>query len=123
MALNETTVHLRRLRNKYSEQVFNLLREVKPLFDNEPGQRGNAYEGIEAQDRDYIYEMAGELNEYIQRPNSPISFDISHFVTEAKALRSLKKLAVTIAETTKELKQIKDKYADRKCAHYPINTT
>lgn len=122
MALEQTKKTLSRLLEKYGKSLRQCKQDIKPAqsYDQVGNGTGYVYYGIDALDRDYIYESIGTLNESINDPYGAIHFNITHFVTYSNAIKELEILTKLILADLNKLQELDKKYKYEKCAHYPL---
>lgn len=121
MPLDNTKKVLRRLREKYGDILREAKRDIKPDYLGNGINGGYNYHGIDDYDRDFIYNSVSELDIIINNVEGSIRFDIDNvFITEAKAIIELKQEKNHIFLTLNKLGELKNKYEEKECSHYPL---
>lgn len=121
MPLSKTKEILKRLYDKYSEDLKYAKQDIKPDYSARGIENGYSYYGIDDNDRDFIYNSIGGLSESVNNAYGPIYFDIeNHYITESKAIKDLDFLKDYISKEIATLKDIQKKYLGKEHSKYPI---
>lgn len=125
MILPKTKEILKRLYDKYSEDLKYAKRDIKPDYSGTglgiSTGMGYSYFGIDDNDRDFIYSAIGSLAASVNDYYGPIVFDIeNHYITETKAIKELDFLKDHILKDITRLKEIQNKYKGTEHSTYPI---
>jgi len=121
MPLDNTKNILRRLREKYGNILITAKSDIKPDYSGKGLNGGYNYVGIDAYDRDFIYNSIGELNSIVNNVDGSICFDVDNvFITEAKAIIYLKNEKNYISNKLDKLLELKNKYENKNCSYYPV---
>lgn len=121
MSLPKTKEILKRLYEKYSEDLKYAKQDIKPDYSGRVVGNGYSYYGIDDNDRDFIYSAIGGLSASISNAYGPICFDIeNHYITESKAIKDLEFLKDYISKDIAKLKEIQKKYEGKEHSQYPI---
>ena len=121
MTLPKTKEILKRLYEKYSEDLKYAKQDIKPDYSGRGIGNGYSYYGIDDNDRDFIYSAIGGLSASVSNAYGPICFDIeNHYITESKAIKDLDFLKDYISKDIAKLKEIQNKYEGKEHSQYPI---
>lgn len=125
MSLSKTKEILRRLYEKYGEDLRYSILDIKPDYSGTgmgiSSGRGYSYFGIDYIDRDAIYTAITSLARSVNDPFGPIAFDIeNNYITETKAIKELDLVKDYILRNITQLKKIQNKYEGTEHSSYPI---
>lgn len=121
MTLPKTKEILKRLYEKYSEDLKYAKQDIKPDYSGRGIGNGYSYYGIDDNDRDFIYSAIGGLSASVSNAYGPICFDIeNHYITESKAIKDLDFFKDYISKDIAKLKEIQKKYEGKEYSKYPI---
>lgn len=126
MTLPKTKEILKRLYDKYGDELRSAKLDIKPDYSGIgigiSSGMGYSYYGIDDCDRDFIYSAISQLCACVNDAFGPISFDIeNHYIIESKAIKELDSVKDLIYKNIIRIKGIQKKYEGKDHSEYPIH--